>query len=216
MPAIKDLRADGIHCELVFLQARDEILLTRFSETRRRHPLSGENISLQEAITKERDVLGPIIDDADLIIDTSDTTVYELRQNINERIGTRAEYSLSILIESFGYKHGLPPDADFVFDVRCLPNPYWVPELRALSGRDQAVQTFLSGESEVGRMIDDIHEFLSTWIPKYEAFERSYLTVAIGCTGGQHRSVYVAETLAERLRQSYGSINTRHHELPAN
>jgi UPF0042 nucleotide-binding protein len=212
---IKELKEDGLSCELIFLQARDEILLTRFSETRRKHPLSGADISLPEAISTEREILGPIIDDADLIIDTSDTSVYELRENISERIGNRAHYSLSILIESFGYKHGLPPDADFVFDVRCLPNPYWDPELRSLSGKDEAVCNFLAAESEVGRMIDDICHFLTTWIPKYEDFERSYLTVAIGCTGGQHRSVYVADSLADRLRKIHGTIQTRHHELPA-
>ena len=129
-------------------------------------------------------------------------------------MASRADTALSILIESFGYKHGLPPDADFVFDVRCLPNPYWEPRLRPLNGKDEAVREFLSAEPQVIEMINDIEAFLRNWIPRYEAFQRSYLTIAIGCTGGQHRSVFITESLADRLRQPHGRIQTRHHELP--
>ena len=215
IPALVDqLRKDGLVCELIFLQARDEVLLSRFSETRRKHPLSSDELSLPEAITRERDVLGPIMDAADLIIDTSKTSVYALRDQIRDRIGGRAPHTLSILIESFGYKHGLPPDADFVFDVRCLPNPYWEPQLRPLSGKDKPVREFLDQQPKVQRMIDDIVAFLEQWIPDYRDFQRSYLTVAIGCTGGQHRSVYMAESIAERLAKKYASIRTRHHEIP--
>jgi UPF0042 nucleotide-binding protein len=215
LPALaKKLRADGIACEIVFLQAEDDILLSRFSETRRKHPLSNRAVSLREAIAKERELLGPIIDTADLIVDTSGTTAYDLREHIRNRIGDKKPNTLSIFIESFGYKHGLPGDADFVFDVRCLPNPYWETQLRQLSGRDEAVIAFLDAEPRVQEMIDDIVAFLETWIPRYEDFQRSYLTVAIGCTGGQHRSVYVAESVARRLKAHHQSIQTRHHELP--
>lgn len=210
---VSELKAGGLNCEIVFLQARDETLLSRFSETRRKHPLSDKEISLPEAIAKERQLLNPIIDAADLIIDTSSTTVYALREHITERVAGRAPGSLSILIESFGYKHGLPPDADFVFDVRCLPNPYWQPTLRAMCGKDAPVKAFLDAEPGVQTMVTDIVRFLKYWIPHYQDFQRSYLTVAIGCTGGQHRSVYVAESVAAQLRQSYDAIRIYHHEL---
>jgi UPF0042 nucleotide-binding protein len=210
---IQSLRKSGINAELVFLQADDEVLMSRFSETRRKHPLSIDGTGLREAIAQERHLLGSTINAADLLIDTSQTSAHALRENIRKRIGEREPHKLSILIESFGYKHGLPADADFVFDVRCLPNPYWDPKLRNLCGKDEAVRTFLAGEPEVGRMIDDISSFLETWIAKYQDFQRSYLTVAIGCTGGQHRSVYIAEALAVRLSASYGQIQTLHNEL---
>jgi UPF0042 nucleotide-binding protein len=211
---IDELRESGSGCEVVFLQASDDVLLSRFSETRRKHPLTSDNISLPEALAKERQLLGPIIDMADLIIDTSATTVYDLRDLLRDRIANRDQATLSILIESFGYKHGLPADADFVFDVRCLPNPYWEPKLRPLNGRDQPVRDFLGAEAQVQEMIADIEAFLSRWIPRYQSFQRSYLTIAIGCTGGQHRSVYIAEALAERLMTAHGPIQTRHNELP--
>ena len=211
---VKQLRADGIVCEIIFLQADDKVLLSRFSETRRRHPLTNDTVSLPEAIAKERELLGPIIDLAELIIDTTATTVYALRQQIQQRIGYREPRTLSILLESFGYKHGLPPDADFVFDVRCLPNPYWEPQLRPLSGKDAPVKAFLDAEPRVQEMIADITGFLEHWIPRYQDFHRSYLTIAIGCTGGQHRSVYIVEAVAAALAKRFGPIRTHHHELP--
>ena len=211
---IDELRESGSGCEVVFLQASDDVLLSRFSETRRKHPLTSDNISLPEALAKERQLLGPIIDMADLIIDTSSTTVYDLRDLLQDRIANRDQATFSVLVGSFGYKHGLPADADFVFDVRCLPNPYWEPKLRPLNGRDQPVRDFLGAEAQVQEMITDIEAFLSRWIPRYQSFQRSYLTIAIGCTGGQHRSVYIAEALAERLTTAHGPIQTRHDELP--
>lgn len=210
---VEELKAEGVACEVIYLQAADNVLLTRFSETRRRHPLSSDRTSLPEAVAQERELLGPIINAADLIIDTSATTAYALREQIRERIGEREATELSILIESFGYKHGLPPDADFVFDVRCLPNPYWESQLRPLTGKDEAVRRFLDAEPRVQEMIDDIATFLEHWIPRYRDFQRAYLTVAIGCTGGQHRSVYVAEAVAARLAAHFGEIPTRHPEL---
>ncbi len=211
---IDDLRNAGASCEVIFLRAENDVLLSRFSETRRRHPLTSDDVSLPEAIAKERELLGPIIDMADLIIDTSSTTASDLRELVRDRVGKRGQDALSILIESFGYNNGLPADADFVFDVRCLPNPYWEPELRSLNGKDKRVRDFLGAEAQVQEMIDAIGGFLEQWIPRYRNFQRSYLTIAIGCTGGQHRSVYIAEALAERLTAAHGPIQTRHHELP--
>ncbi len=210
---IRELRTGSESCELVFLQANDDVLLSRFSETRRKHPLTSESVSLPEAVARERKLLGPIIDMADLVIDTSSTTVYDLHDLVRKRVASREDTALSILIESFGYKHGIPADADFVFDVRCLPNPYWEPKLRSLNGKDRPVRKFLGAQPQVIDMIGDIETFLRQWIPHYETFQRSYLTIAIGCTGGQHRSVYVAESLAECLQDAHGPIQTRHFEL---
>jgi len=215
IPALIDkLRRDGVECDVVFLKADDQTLVSRFSETRRKHPLTNRDTSLAEAIAKERELLGPVINSAELVIDTTGMTVYDLREQIRERVGQRAPGALSILIESFGYKHGLPATADFVFDVRCLPNPYWEPQLRPLSGKDEPVKKFLDEQPVVQEMIDAIVSFLEEWIPRYQDFQRSYLTVAIGCTGGMHRSVYVAEAIAKRLTAKHGTIRTQHHEIP--
>ncbi len=210
---LKDIRGRGVACEIIFLQADDEVLLKRYSETRRKHPLGGEKTSLREAIAKERALLGEVINSAELVIDTTRTSVYELRDVIRSRVGGRDTPDLSILIESFGYKHGIPADADFVFDVRCLPNPYWQSELRPLTGLDEPVSDWLEQQPLVQRMLEDIRGFLEHWIPEYLDFNRSYLTVAIGCTGGQHRSVYMAEKLARDLASDYRQLHTRHNEL---
>ena len=210
---VQKLRTDGLVCEIIFLQTDTKTLLSRFSETRRKHPLTNEKTSLEEAIAKERELLGPIINSAELVIDTTGMSVYALREQIRERVAPRAPGAVSILIESFGYKHGLPANADFVFDVRCLPNPYWEPQLRALNGKDDAVKTFLDAAPMVQSMVDDIAAFLEEWIPRYQDFQRSYLTVAIGCTGGMHRSVYVAEAVARRLAEKHANIRTHHNEV---
>jgi len=212
---VRDLRQRGIQCEVIFLQADDDILLKRYSETRRKHPLAEKGISLNDAIHRERELLGPIIDSADIILDTTRTNVYELRDTMRDRVSGRPDHELSILIKSFGFKHGVPPDADFVFDLRCLPNPYWETHLRSLTGKDPAVVEFLDGEDSVQAMFRDILGFLKKWIPEYVDFNRSYLTVAVGCTGGQHRSVYMAEKLAAELASEYANVLTRHNELPA-
>ena len=213
---IKDLRDRGIQCEVIFLHAEDTILLKRYSETRRKHPLSAEGLSLQEAIARERELLGPIIDWAQLTVDTTRTNVYELRDAIRQRVGTCDKPVLSILIESFGYKHGIPSDADFVFDLRCLPNPYWEMHLRQLTGKDSEIVEYLDNIESVQNMYQDILTFLQKWIPEYIDFNRNYLTVALGCTGGQHRSVYMAEKLATELTKKNDQVLTRHNELPAN
>ena len=210
---VQQLRADGISSEVIFLQTDNKVLLSRFSETRRKHPLTDKDTGLEEAIVKERDLLAPIINTAELVIDTTRMTVYELREQIRERVAPRTPGSVSILIESFGYKNGLPPNADFVFDVRCLPNPYWELSLRRMNGKDAPVKAFLDAAPAVQEMIDDITAFLHKWIPRYQDSQRSYLTVAIGCTGGMHRSVYVAEAVAERLGGSTRAIRTHHNEL---
>lgn len=186
--------------ELIYIDASDETLINRFSETRRRHPLSSNEQRLDQAIANERILMEPMSDRADLRVDTTHTHVHQFRGLIAERVALRPSDALSLQVCSFGFKNGLPPDADFVFDVRCLPNPYWDPALRELSGRDQGVQDFLRTDPTVGRMVDDIVAFLEHWIPAFEADKRSYLTIAIGCTGGRHRSVYVVERVAEAFK----------------
>lgn len=211
---IQDLRRSGTTIETVFLQADTNVILKRFRETHRKHPLTDHDTSLEEAIAEERVLLGPVQQASDLIIDTSRTNVYELREQIRNRVAGRDNNTVSIQIESFGYKHGLPTNADFVFDVRCLPNPYWIPQLQVLNGTDEAVKEFLDAQPLVQEMIDGISAFLDTWIPRYQSFQRAYLTIAIGCTGGQHRSVYIAEAVAKRLEHTHGNIRVRHTELP--
>ncbi|MGB5245832.1 MAG: RNase adapter RapZ [Woeseia sp.] len=210
---IRELRASGIQTDVLFLQASDDILLKRYSETRRRHPLAEKGSALRGAISRERELLGPVINLSDLVIDTSRSSVYELADTIRGRVDRRARRDLSVLIESFGFKHGIPADADFVFDLRSLPNPYWQPNLRALTGQQEAVVEFLDAQPAFVRMYEDILQFLLRWIPEYTDSDRSYLTVAVGCTGGQHRSVYMAEKLAAALSAKHPSVLTRHNEL---
>ena len=210
---VQKLREGGLAVEIIFLQTDNKVLLSRFSETRRKHPLSDEKTSLEEAIAKERELLSPIINSAELVIDTTRMSVYALREQIRERVAPRTPGAVSIMIESFGYKNGLPANADFVFDVRCLPNPYWEPQLRPLSGKDEPVRAFLDEAPMVQQMVGDIVAFLEEWIPRYQDFQRSYLTVAIGCTGGMHRSVYVAEAVAKRLATKHKNIRTHHSEV---
>ena len=214
LPAlITELKSTGIQTDLVYLQANDDTLLKRYSETRRRHPLADSGMELRAAIFTERELLGQIINAADLVIDTSHKSVYELADAIRERVDGRDIESLSILIQSFGFKHGIPADADFVFDLRCLPNPYWNAELRGQNGLDAAVAEFLDAQPAFIQMYDDILDFLKRWIPKYASVNRSYLTVAFGCTGGQHRSVYMTEKLAQALKKIHDPVHTRHNEI---
>lgn len=210
---LKDLRNQNIQCEVIFLEANNETLIKRFSETRRKHPLTDNDIPLKEAILIERSLLEPVSSSADLRIDTSLTTIHQLRDLVHERISDNTPKNLSVLFESFGFKHGIPVDADFVFDVRCLPNPHWQPQLRALTGRDKAIAEYLETHEEVHDMFSDIVHFLDRWIPCFEADNRSYMTIAIGCTGGQHRSVYFATRLQEHFKGSRGNTLVRHREL---
>jgi len=208
------LEAAGIEARILFLDADDATLLKRFSETRRRHPLTREGQSLAEAITRERALLAPLASRADLRLDTSHSNVHQLREQIRTRLGDGESGTLSVLFESFGYKHGVPVDADFVFDIRCLPNPHWEPRLRALTGRDEEVIRFLQHREEVEAMFDSIRSFLDTWLPCFKRDNRSYLTVAVGCTGGQHRSVYLSERLSRHFATA-DDLRTlcRHREL---
>jgi UPF0042 nucleotide-binding protein len=210
---VRELRRSGISCEVLYLHAADEVLLKRYAETRRKHPLVSGEVSLREAIASERKLLEPITTAADLVIDTSNMGVHALREMIRERIDRRREGRLSLMFESFGYKHGIPGDADFVFDMRSLPNPYWEHSLRHLTGRDAAVIEYLAGYQSVRTMIAGLTDFLEQRIGEFAQANRSYLTIAVGCTGGQHRSVYIAERLAEHFRKSYPQVLTRHDSL---
>ena len=210
---IEEFRQRNIQTDVLFVLAEDSVLLKRYSETRRRHPLAEHGAELHAAINEEREMLAEVINSADLIVDTSRTSVYELADIIRERVDRRGPASLSVLVESFGFKHGIPADADFVFDMRCLPNPYWDLNLRPLTGLDKKVIRFLDDQEPVAAMHADILAFLERWIPEYRTSNRSFLTVAIGCTGGQHRSVYMAEKLAGSLRDIHDAVSTRHKEL---
>jgi UPF0042 nucleotide-binding protein len=211
---VGELKRSGIACEVLFLHASDEVLLKRYAETRRKHPLVSAEVSLREAIDTERKLLEPITGAADLVIDTSNMTVHTLRERIRERVAREGEARVSLMFESFGYKHGIPGDADFVFDVRSLPNPYWDDSLRHLTGRDAEVIAYLAAFQIVRAMIDSIAAFLGPRIAEFEEANRSYLTIAVGCTGGQHRSVYIAEELAAHFRREYPHVLTRHDSLP--
>ena len=198
--------------QIVFLDSASPELVKRFSETRRKHPLSSTHKSLKEALELETELLDPISSMADLTINTTSMTIHELRDLIRSRVaGTSHEFAL--LFESFAFKGGVPVDADLVFDVRCLPNPHWITDLRRLTGLDPAVQEFLGKHAEVEQMFGSISGFLSQWLPRFEANNRSYMTVALGCTGGQHRSVYLAERLFSEFRSKWKNVQIRHREL---
>ena len=210
---LDEVRARHIQCDVLYLDADDETLLKRFSETRRRHPLTDENRSLAEAIRDETLLLEPISDLADLKIDTTNLNLYQLRDSLKLRLLNKPEPGTAFLIESFGFKRGMPIDADLVFDVRCLPNPYWKPDLRANSGLDQPVIDYLSAQPDVNEMYTDIHAYLHKWLPRFAASNRAYVTIAIGCTGGHHRSVYLAERLGQTLKPQLKNLQVRHRDL---
>jgi UPF0042 nucleotide-binding protein len=211
---IGELRQHGIGCQVLFLEAGTETLMKRFSETRRKHPLTRDERSLEEAIGLERKLLEPLRQVAERQIDTTHTNVHELRDLIRERLTSTRAVRASVLLQSFGFKRGVPEGVDFVFDVRCLPNPHWQKELRALTGRDAPVMAFLEKSPEVEQMRIDLTGFLDRWIPRFETDGRSYLTIAVGCTGGQHRSVYMVETLRRHLAEHGHRVLVRHRELP--
>jgi UPF0042 nucleotide-binding protein len=210
---VGELRRSGITCEVLYLHASEEVLLKRFAETRRKHPLVSEYVGLREAIAWERRLLEPITTAADLVVDTSNMGVHALREMIRERIDRREDGRISLMFESFGYKHGIPGDADFVFDVRSLPNPFWEHALRHLNGRDAPVIEYLSAYDSVRGTLVDLIAFLERRVAEFAQANRSYLTIAVGCTGGQHRSVYMVERLAEHFRTLYPQVLTRHDSL---
>ncbi len=197
---------------LFYLDSDDQTLIKRFSETRRLHPLSRDALPLDLAIKQEKELLDVIISSADFIIDTSELSVHQLAEEVREKVMGKKDKALIITFESFGFKHGLPKNADYVFDARFLPNPHWEPELKPLTGLDQPVKDFLASHSIVHKFIWQIQTFLQTWLPHLERNNRSYLTVAIGCTGGQHRSVYLAQTLGESFAQTHKNVKIRHRE----
>lgn len=210
---LEEVRSRHILCDVLYLDADEETLLKRFSETRRRHPLTNDTRSLAEAIRDESHLLGPISDLADLKIDTTHLNLYQLRDSLQLRLLDKPEPGTAFLIESFGFKRGMPVDTDLVFDVRCLPNPYWRPDLRDFSGRDQPVIEFLDAQSDVEEMYQDIRGYLQKWLPRFAASNRAYVTIAIGCTGGHHRSVYLAERLGVTLKSQLKNVQVRHRDL---
>lgn len=210
---VQQLKQSKDHFDVIFIDASNATLLKRFSETRRRHPLTNEGMSLAEAIQSEKIRLEPVSRYAQLIIDTTEKSPHELCQIISERVLGDNSSHLSLMFTSFGFKHGTPRDADFVFDARCLPNPYWNQELRQFTGKDEAIIRYLESQSSVQEYCWQLKTFLNAWIPRFEEDNRNYLTIAIGCTGGQHRSVYVAEKLAESFLPLYPNTQIRHREL---
>jgi UPF0042 nucleotide-binding protein len=210
---VRQINLHTLELKVLFLTCDTSRLLKRFSETRRKHPLSRQGLPLADAIQQEKKLLEDIHANADLTIDSTSMNVHELRQMIIDRLITHSGSEMGILIQSFGFKNGVPADTDFVFDVRCLPNPHWEAGLRALSGRDQAVVKYLESYAEVGEMFDSILGFLTDWTPRFEKENRSYMTISIGCTGGKHRSVYLVERISAALREQRGNLSIRHRDL---
>ena len=205
----------GLDPHLIYFESRDEVLLKRYADTRRRHPLSNLGLALADAIALERQVLKPMRQLADIVLDTSDLNVHQMRRRVITEFGLGDDSTVSLLFESFAYRRGVPADADFVFDARCLPNPHWDPVLRPLSGRDAAVAEHLDAQPEADAYATEVTPFLDTWLPRMRADStRSYITVAFGCTGGRHRSVYLAERLAAHAREhGWDEVAVHHREL---
>jgi len=212
---LDELRASIPHLQilLVFLHAEHDVLLQRFSETRRLHPLGRSGLTLDEALRSESGLLEPLREAADLIIDTSRINIHQLRALLRQRLLDAEQGRLSLLLQSFGFKHGVPTDCDFIFDMRCLPNPHWDARLRPLTGRDAEVAAFLADLPDTRAMLDQLEHYLLTVLPMFEREHKPFLCVSLGCTGGQHRSVFMVEKLAERLRTQYPSLAIRHREL---
>lgn len=210
---IEQLNINGLQAEIIFLDAASPTLIKRFSESRRKHPLTTDKIGLREAINIESKLLEPLALLASLSIDTSNMSLHQLRDNIKTRVVANVDSSIALMFESFGYKHGVPIDADVVFDVRCLPNPYWDKELRPLTGLDAPVRKWLESQDEVQEMYADLCHYLDKWLPKFAESNRSYMTVAIGCTGGQHRSVYLSNRLSKHFSQTIKNARVLHREL---
>jgi UPF0042 nucleotide-binding protein len=211
---LDDLGDWGLDCRVLFLAADSRAIIKRFSETRRRHPLTTDKISLAQAITEENALLERLKQRADWVIDTSDTNIHQLRRQVWKCAGTEND-TMTIVLESFAFKRGVPQDVDFIFDARILPNPFWVEELRELSGQDDKVREWLEQDESVRGMQSDILGFLKTWLPQFQQSQRSYVTVGIGCTGGRHRSVYLVDKLARGLAKDYKNVLIHHREFQA-
>lgn len=207
------IRKQGIDCEIMFLQAEEDVLLKRYSETRRKHPLTNSQVALKEAVSLEKEMLQAVLRYADVVLDTGRTTVQQLRELVKNQVESLDEQHLSLQFQSFGFKYGVPLDVDFMFDVRCLPNPYWDASLRGFTGKDQQVIDFLNKSEDARALFQDISLFVEKWVPRFDIDNRSYLTVGIGCTGGQHRSVYLVEMLVKHFKKSDLNVITRHREL---
>ncbi|MFK0570845.1 RNase adapter RapZ [Endozoicomonas sp.] len=210
---LANLKKKGIDCKVLYLTTASDKLVSRYSATRRKHPLSNDQISLREAIEKEKKLLKPVLVSADLKIDTTPLSVHQLRDQVKQEFCDDQKMGMTVLFQSFGFKNGIPSDADFIFDVRCLPNPYWDEALRVHTGLETPVIEFLKDEPDVIEMIDDISAFVEKWLPRFETAQRSYMTVAIGCTGGQHRSVYIGKTLGDSFANTLERVQVRHREL---
>jgi UPF0042 nucleotide-binding protein len=210
---LKGLNSASLDIEIIYLEADDATLLKRFNETRRKHPLTNEERPLLDAIKLERKLLYPIAAQANLYIDTTHTNIYQLRELVCKRVINEPAEPMSLLFQSFGFKHGAPSDSDFIFDMRCLPNPHWESSLRPLTGLDTKVINYLEEQPWVNEMKQNIIDFLDTWIPRFEQENRNYMTIAIGCTGGQHRSVYMVEAIASYFKTTRNNIMIRHREL---
>ncbi|MBT8139648.1 MAG: RNase adapter RapZ [Gammaproteobacteria bacterium] len=212
-PTLLEKIPEDIAVTIVFLDANDDTLIKRFSETRRKHPLSSEKVSLPKALSIESDHLESIAAMSDLSVDTTSLNQHQLRELIKRRVGSHKGEGLALMFQSFGFKRSIPIDSDIVYDARCLPNPYWQMALRDLTGKDIAIQQFLEAHENVQRMVADIQTYLDNWLPCYQSDNRSYLTVSIGCTGGRHRSVYIVEKLYTRFKKSHGNVQLHHREL---
>ncbi len=211
--ALSQIGAMGANPRLLFLEARDDVLLRRYADTRRRHPLSHLGLVLADAISLDRQALRPLRQIADILIDTSDLNVHQMRRRVLAEFGLSGT-GLSLLFQSFAYRHGVPADADFVFDARVLPNPHWDARLRPLSGRDAEVRDYLDAQQEVALYFTQVQQFLDNWLTKLRSETRSYATIAFGCSGGRHRSVYLAERMAAHCRQQgWSEVATHHREL---
>lgn len=211
---LEGLVGSGIECQMLFLDADSRAIIKRFSETRRRHPLTSDQRALPQAIEREIALLAGLRQRADWVIDTSDTNIHQLRRQVWNCIGSGNE-SMTVVLESFAFKRGVPQDVDFIFDARILPNPHWVESLRDCSGLDEPVRQWLERDESVERMIGDVLGFLKTWLPEFRHSQRSYVTVGIGCTGGRHRSVYLVDRLAKGLGGEFGDVLIHHRELQA-
>ena len=206
------LRSDAT-VEVLFLDTDRNTLVKRFSETRRKHPLSSEDLPLINAIDAETRLLDPVKGEADLVVDTGSMNLHDLRDIIRTYLLGKTEGGVALIFQSFGFKHGAPASTDFMFDLRCLPNPHWEPELREFNGREKPIIDFLEEQPEVENMLKDIRDFVARWLPFFEAENRAYLTVSIGCTGGRHRSVYLTEQLAAHFSHKRGNVSKRHRQL---
>lgn len=207
------LKETGLNCRLLFITAEKPVLIKRFSETRRRHPLTGSDKILPDAMENEAELLELLRRNSDLVIDSSYTNIHQLRRQVWNFVDRRSS-DMTIVLQSFAYKKGVPQDADFMFDARTLPNPHWRDELRELTGMDEAVRQWLESDEQVIKMSRDIENFMHTWLTAFQEAQRSYVTICIGCTGGKHRSVYLAERLASSLGKDHENVLVHHREKP--